>query len=452
MLDTMGQAYIYPLFRYGPQIADPVGVLAPRDNNTRTARKKGIKSVAQRPCRIMAYVHYPMISSDMLQSVRDRRPTYNNNSSISQSENASNVKLLYYRIIALSYAAVGKMADLVYVNSSWTEAHIASLWGLQKEKEGESEGKGRGSVNSRSVHKLYPPCNTSDLLGIPLGREGGDGNDEGKGGVWDDIQAKEEEEYVISVGQFRPEKDHSLQLRAFQLVIKSQRQAAITFAESREENGEWLNNNGVKPRKMPLGSKKKKTVLVLLGSTRNAADDQMVANLKTEAESLGLGSHVRFEVNVPYPVLRRWLARASVGLHTMWNEHFGISIVEMMAAGLVVVAHNSGGPKADIVNPPVPTDPYQELEDAAANVPKKKEMDVYTGYLASTAEEYSLNMLSALQDAREADEQTKSVTQMELEVEGIRMRARTSVQSRFSDEAFTKRVQQDYVEIRKMMA
>ena len=34
----------------------------------------------------------------------------------------------------------------------------------------------------------------------------------------------------------------------------------------------------------------------------------------------------------------------------MWNEHFGISIVEMMAAGLVVVAHNSGGPKGDIIN------------------------------------------------------------------------------------------------------
>jgi alpha-1,2-mannosyltransferase len=33
----------------------------------------------------------------------------------------------------------------------------------------------------------------------------------------------------------------------------------------------------------------------------------------------------------------------------MWNEHFGISVVEMMAAGLVVIAHNSGGPKMDII-------------------------------------------------------------------------------------------------------
>ena len=33
----------------------------------------------------------------------------------------------------------------------------------------------------------------------------------------------------------------------------------------------------------------------------------------------------------------------------MWNEHFGIGVVEMMAAGLVTVAHNSGGPRDDII-------------------------------------------------------------------------------------------------------
>jgi hypothetical protein len=33
----------------------------------------------------------------------------------------------------------------------------------------------------------------------------------------------------------------------------------------------------------------------------------------------------------------------------MWNEHFGIGVVELMAAGVVTIAHNSGGPKMDIV-------------------------------------------------------------------------------------------------------
>lgn len=33
----------------------------------------------------------------------------------------------------------------------------------------------------------------------------------------------------------------------------------------------------------------------------------------------------------------------------MKAEHFGIAIVEMIAAGLIVVAHNSAGPKYDII-------------------------------------------------------------------------------------------------------
>lgn len=33
----------------------------------------------------------------------------------------------------------------------------------------------------------------------------------------------------------------------------------------------------------------------------------------------------------------------------MWNEHFGIGVVECMAAGLLMVAHKSGGPMLDII-------------------------------------------------------------------------------------------------------
>lgn len=43
------------------------------------------------------------------------------------------------------------------------------------------------------------------------------------------------------------------------------------------------------------------------------------------------------------------LGGAIAGLHSMTDEHFGISIVEYMAAGAVPIAHNSAGPKMDIV-------------------------------------------------------------------------------------------------------
>lgn len=41
-------------------------------------------------------------------------------------------------------------------------------------------------------------------------------------------------------------------------------------------------------------------------------------------------NHVEFVVGASFPELKRWLGRASVGLHTMWNEHFGICVVEYM--------------------------------------------------------------------------------------------------------------------------
>ena len=43
------------------------------------------------------------------------------------------------------------------------------------------------------------------------------------------------------------------------------------------------------------------------------------------------------------------LQRAKIYLHAMINEHFGISIVEAMAAGLVPIVHKSGGPWLDIL-------------------------------------------------------------------------------------------------------
>lgn len=36
-------------------------------------------------------------------------------------------------------------------------------------------------------------------------------------------------------------------------------------------------------------------------------------------------------------------------MHTMKYEHFGIAIVELMSSGIITVAHNSAGPKLDII-------------------------------------------------------------------------------------------------------
>lgn len=63
------------------------------------------------------------------------------------------------------------------------------------------------------------------------------------------------------------------------------------------------------------------------------------------AKHLALDGNVEFKLNIPYSELVSELQKGTIGLHAMWNEHFGISIVECMAAGLIMVAHASGGPR-----------------------------------------------------------------------------------------------------------
>ena len=173
---------------------------------------------------------------------------------------------------------------------------------------------------------------------------------------------------IASIGQFRPEKDHVLQISALRRLLDQH------------------------PELRPT------TKLKLVGSCRNDDDEARLALLKKMVQELGLATNVEFAVNVPYSTIKTCLEESSVGIHTMWNEHFGIGIVEMMAAGLLVVAHNSGGPRTDIVTPGV------------------------TGFLAATADEYAEALHQALTLPT---------------AEAIRMREAAQKSSlRFSDEVF----------------
>jgi len=292
-------------------------------------------------CKVACYVHYPIISSDMLQRVREHRPAHNNNARIAQNVTISNLKVVYYKIIALLYSLVGSLVSIALVNSSWTEAHIVQLWSFTQRK---------------NIVKVYPPCNTKELQK-------------------QSPHAKKNQQIILSIGQFRPEKDHSLQLRAFSALLKLHPALRLTAR------------------------------LVIMGGARHSQDEKLVSILKCEAENLGIAELVEFVVNAPFEVLQSGLSKASIGIHSMWNEHFGISIVEMMAAGLLVVAHNSGGPKMDIIVPSAP--------DPGA-----------VGFLAATVDEYAMCIANGL-DMSEVEERE------------IRERAQSFVLTKFSDEAFS---------------
>ncbi len=179
---------------------------------------------------------------------------------------------------------------------------------------------------------------------------------------------------AISIGQFRPEKDHLLQIKAFQVLLTDHPEL-------------------------------KDARLMLVGSCRDEDDLNRVKNLKIKAKELGIEENVEFHTNVQYSQLMALLSRAAIGLHTMWNEHFGICVVELMASGLVTIAHNSAGPKEDIVT---------HADD---------------GFLATTAQEYADLMFQVFSDLNSFD--------------GLRKNARAKAKQ-FSNENFSRGFQQDF--------
>ena len=142
---------------------------------------------------------------------------------------------------------------------------------------------------------------------------------------------------------------------------------------------------------------------MIAGAVRHEDDARRLEELRTLATTqLNLGDAVRFAPNLSLSELRELLGSAAVGLHTMWNEHFGIGVVEMLAAGVATIAHRSGGPALDIIQ------------------------DGSTGLLADTDEEYAKAMAALLLGGSGTAAKRAAMAAA----------GRKSVASRFSEEAF----------------
>ncbi|KAL7918639.1 glycosyltransferase family 4 protein [Trichoderma austrokoningii] len=242
-----------------------------------------------------AYVHYPTISTDMLESLD---PT---SSLGSQGVNAGKgagargaVKKAYWQLFAALYSWVGSSIDVVMTNSTWTQGHVKKLWGpyrVEKDRE-------------HPIAVVYPPVAVSEFeheVEVSAASE------------------RQREPVLIYIAQFRPEKNHPLIIQSFADFVKTKTAAA------------------------------EKARLVLIGSVRDDSDSKRVYRLRLMVYELGIRDHVQFHINASWSEILEWSRKASVGVNGMWNEHFGIGVVEYQAAGLISVVHDSGGPKLDIV-------------------------------------------------------------------------------------------------------
>ncbi|PYH46118.1 alpha-1,2-mannosyltransferase ALG11 [Aspergillus saccharolyticus JOP 1030-1] len=298
-----------------------------------------------------AYVHYPTISTDMLGSLDDQTGTKGINAGAGKGLKGQ-VKRRYWILFAKLYGWVGGHVDVVMCNSSWTSAHVRSLWGPAR----------RTSTHAEPT-VIFPPTAVSELestIQVDAGTE------------------KTRGPVILYIAQFRPEKNHPLLLRSFARFLQNYRKKVSSHVE-------------------------KEPQLILIGSVRHSSPDEThIYNLRLLAHELHIRDNTTFLCDASWPTVLEHLASASVGVNTMWNEHFGICVVEYQAAGLISVVHDSGGPREDIV---------VDLGDGA------------TGFRANTEDEFAAAFEAALALPEE-------------EKVAMRLRARKSA-LRFTEEEFS---------------
>lgn len=154
--------------------------------------------------KLLSYTHYPTVSPDMLKQTDSQ--SFNNK----QKGIFAKGKKIYLHVLIQMYKMCGQFADWHATNGSWTDNHIKAMWG------------------SSNVTKIYPPCDTTDIMN--------------KVSI-----TSPRKNILVSFAQFRPEKQHSLQLQIWKEALIS----------------------------LPKDAK-----FVLLGATRGKDDEKIVSELK----------------------------------------------------------------------------------------------------------------------------------------------------------------------------
>ena len=238
--------------------------------------------------KVTTYTHYPFISKDMIYQVQNNKPGVHSRGNLSKNHYIRKIKSYYYRIILKLYKIMGnKCISFAYVNSTWTYNHMKEIWD--------------DLYKSNKLFILYPPCS------ISLYKEAAKNNDR--------------QNIIVSFAQFRPEKNQRMQIRILSTLKKKL---------------------GVYPGLDDLE-------LHLIGGVRNPDDQKIFDDLNNYARQLGVQQYVKFLKNGTTEQITEEFSKAKIGIHTMIDEHFGITLIEMMAAGLIVVTHNSAGAKNDIL-------------------------------------------------------------------------------------------------------
>nr|MDO8044130.1 glycosyltransferase [Candidatus Baldrarchaeota archaeon] len=126
---------------------------------------------------------------------------------------------------------------------------------------------------------------------------------------------------------------------------------------------------------IPLIAKEcKDAEFVVVGSVSLKAEPYY-QKVKSLVEKYGC-KNVKLLRNIPLEELKELYARASIYLHLMAGEHFGISVVEAMSAGCVPLVHRSGGPWLDIVDQGKYGFAYGNVKECCKKINELTKMDL----------------------------------------------------------------------------
>jgi len=172
------------------------------------------------------------------------------------------INYMYVSFLTRLYSWMGRTgSDVVIVNSTWTEENINMLWHCPAK-----------------TYKVFPPCGVEYFSKLnPLE------------GAPDPIIK------IVSLSQFRSEKDHPLQIRILYQLRELLREH------------EW---NRVR--------------LVVMGSCRHPEEFARVKDMEDLCKHLSVEEHVEFKVNITFEELEQELSSSLIAIHTMMNEQFGI--------------------------------------------------------------------------------------------------------------------------------
>jgi glycosyltransferase involved in cell wall biosynthesis len=102
--------------------------------------------------------------------------------------------------------------------------------------------------------------------------------------------------------------------------------------------------------KIPLIACRTRNVKFIVIGVADKYSLETIQNLRKTISMHHVEDRVILSPNVSRSTLINYLTEAKAYLHVMPFEHFGISVVEAMAAGCVPIVHRSGGPWLDILN------------------------------------------------------------------------------------------------------